>query len=68
MKKRALIVDDEPLIRQLFQAILPFEQSCASKRSITSLNNMVVYASPDGICSISGGQALTQTFVKVYKA
>ena len=31
------------------------EQSCASKRSIVSTNGMVIYASPDGLVSLSPG-------------
>ena len=34
---------------------LPFPQACASRRSIAVMNELVVYASPDGVCFIRHG-------------
>jgi len=34
---------------------LPFPQACASRRSIDVMNELVVYASPDGVCFIRHG-------------
>ena len=38
------------------QTKLPVEQSCVAKRSIAYADKFVVYASPDGLVSIAGGQ------------
>lgn len=40
------------------------EQSCASKRSIVSLNGAVIYASPDGLVSLSpsGSKIITEKY------
>jgi len=38
------------------QSKLPIEQSCVAKRSICFAERFVCYASPDGLCSITGGQ------------
>jgi len=40
------------------------EQACASKRSIVSLNGVVIYASPDGLVSLSpsGSKIITEKY------
>lgn len=40
------------------------EQACASKRSIVSLNGVVIYASPDGLVSLSpsGSKLITEKY------
>jgi len=40
---------------------LPMRQGCASKRSIASVMNVVIYASPDGLVGVQGGVAELMT-------
>lgn len=44
------------------QSKLPIEQSCVSKRSIAFSERYVCYASPDGLCTVSGGDVKVVTF------
>lgn len=51
----SLITGDAP--EDMRQSKIAFPQGCVSKRSIAQMDNMVLYASPDGIVQIRGGQA-----------
>jgi hypothetical protein len=42
-------------------ARLPVNQACISKKSICTIQNMVVYASPDGLIGIQGGSVKNLT-------
>ena len=43
---------------QMIMEKLPWPQSCVSRRSIVSVNGLVWYASPDGMCAIAPGAGL----------
>lgn len=40
---------------------LPFEQACVSRRSMVSVPNAVMYASPDGLCLVSASTQVVAT-------
>ncbi len=40
---------------------IAFPQSCSAKRSIVTYGNMVLYASPDGVCGLFGSQGKLMT-------
>lgn len=58
------IVGDHP--RAMSQTHYQFSQACANKRSVVSTIDSVLYASPDGLCSIgpAGFSIITRNYAK----